>query len=84
MKAISADLNPTLKGWYEFFKHSAPHIFKGIDGYVRGRLRSILKRQTKRKGRARGIDQLRWPNTYFSAAGLFSLEQAHDAACRSS
>ncbi|MBV8376329.1 MAG: hypothetical protein JO279_04930, partial [Verrucomicrobia bacterium] len=48
-----ADLNPTLKGWYEYFKHSAPHVFKGIDGYVRGRLRSILRRQTKRKGRAR-------------------------------
>jgi RNA-directed DNA polymerase len=84
IKAICADLNPTLKGWYEYFKHSAPHVFKGIDGYVRGRIRSILRRQTKRKGRARGTDQHRWPNTYFSAVGLFSLEQAHTAACRSS
>jgi hypothetical protein len=80
MKAICADLNSTLKGWYEYFKHSAPHVFKGIDGYVRGRLRSILRRQTKRKGRARGTDQLRWPNAYFSAVGLFSLEQARTAA----
>ena len=77
-------LNPTLKGWYEYFKHSMPHVFKGIDGYVRGRLRSILRRQTKRKGRARGTDHHRWPNTYFSAVGLFSLEQARAAACRSS
>lgn len=50
--------------------------------YLNGR--SILRHQRKRKGRARGIDQLRWPNAYFSAAGLFSLDQAHAAACRSS
>jgi RNA-directed DNA polymerase len=84
MKAICEDLNLTWKGWFEYFKHSAPHVLESIDGYVRGRLRSILRHQTKRKGRASGIDQLRWPNTYFSATGLFSLRQARAAACRSS
>jgi len=84
MKAICSDVNLTLKGWFEYFKHGAPHVFESIDGYVRGRLRSILRRQTKRKGRARGVDQHRWPNTYFSAVGLFSLRQAYAAACRSS
>ena len=84
MKAICSDVNLTLKGWFEYFKHGAPHVFESIDGYVRGRLRSILRRQTKRKGRARGVDQQRWPNTYFSAVGLFSLRQAYAAACRSS
>ena len=84
MKALCADLHPTLKGWFEYFKHSEPHVFRGIDGYVRGRMRNILRRQTQRKGRARGIDQLRWPNSYFTAVGLFTLEQAHTAACRSS
>jgi RNA-directed DNA polymerase len=49
MKAICADLNLTLKGWFEYFKHSTPHVFESIDGYVRGRLRSILRHQTKRK-----------------------------------
>jgi len=84
MKAICSDMNLTLKGWFEYFKHGAPHVQESIDGYVRGRLRSILRRQTKRKGRARGVDQHRWPNTYFSAVGLFSLRQAYAAACRSS
>ena len=84
MKAICSDVNLTLKGWFEYFKHGAPHVFESIDGYERGRLRSILRRQTKRKGRARGVDQHRWPNTYFSAVGLFSLRQAYAAACRSS
>jgi hypothetical protein len=28
--------------------------------------------------------QHRWPNSYFAAAGLYSLKQAHAVACRSS
>ena len=84
MKAICADLNLTLKGWFVYFQHSVPHRFESIDGYVRGRLRSILRRRRKRKGRAKRKDNYRWPNTYFSAVGLFSLKQAHTAACRSS
>jgi RNA-directed DNA polymerase len=84
LKAICADLNLTLKGWYEYFKHSTPHVLEAVDGYVRGRLRSILRRQNKRHGRARAREQYRWPNAYFSAAGLFSLRQARAAACRSS
>jgi RNA-directed DNA polymerase len=84
MRAICEDLNLTLRGWFEYFKHSAPHVLESIDGYVRGRLRSILRRRRKRKGRAKGIDQYRWPNNFFSAVGLFSLKQAHAAARRSS
>jgi RNA-directed DNA polymerase len=84
MKTICADLNLTLKGWFGYFQHSVPHVLESIDGYVRGRLRSILRRRMKRKGRAKGKDHYRWPNTYFSAMGLFSLKQAHTAARRSS
>src|SRR5258708_5708292 len=76
MKAICWDVNLTLKGWFEYCKHCGPHVDESIDGYVRGRLRSIL--------RPKGVDQQRWPNTYFSAVGLFSLRQAYAAACRSS
>jgi RNA-directed DNA polymerase len=84
MKTICADLNLTLKGWFGYFQHSVPHVLESIDGYVRGRLRSILRRRMKRKGRAKGKDHYRWPNTYFSAVGLFSLKQTHTAARRSS
>ena len=83
-KAICSELNRTLKGWFGYFKHSAPHVHEPIDGYVRGRLRSILRHQRKPKGRARRIDHYRWPISYFSAVGLCSLKQAHAAACRSS
>jgi len=32
MKAICWEVNLTLKGWFEYFKHCAPHVFESIDG----------------------------------------------------
>ena len=84
MRAICEDLNRSLRGWLEYFKHSKDNVFEPIDGYTRGRLRSILRKRSGKKGRGRGSDHHRWPNAYFSAAGLFSLRQVHVAACRSS
>src|SRR5260370_34208964 len=80
MKAICADLNLTLKGWFGYFQHSIPHVLESTDGYVRGRLRSILRRRMKRKGRAKGKDHYRWPKTYVSTMGLYSLKQPPTAA----
>jgi len=77
-------LNPTLRGWFEYYKHSNKWTFSGLDGYVRMRLRSILRKRTKRKGRGRGIDHQRWPNAYFIARGLYTLAQAHERICQSS
>ncbi|MFN9435448.1 MAG: group II intron maturase-specific domain-containing protein [Planctomycetota bacterium] len=34
--------NRTLRGWYEYFKHSWKTIFPDLDSWVRMRLRSIL------------------------------------------
>jgi RNA-directed DNA polymerase len=84
LEVIITDVNRTLRGWFEYFKHSLKTTFRSVDGYVRGRLRSILRKRTKRRGRARGADHQRWPNAYFVAHGLFSLVTAHTAACRSS
>jgi len=41
------------------------------------RLRSILRKRHKLKGRGRGADHQRWPNAYFTDLGLFSLTAAH-------
>jgi RNA-directed DNA polymerase len=86
MSQTIADVNRTLRGWFEYFKHSHHKTFRTEDGFVRRRLRSILRRQTHRKGSARayGADQTRWPIAYFDALGLFNLQQAHLAACQSS
>jgi RNA-directed DNA polymerase len=84
LRAICEDLSRTLRGWYEYFKHSKANVFGPIDAYTRSRLRCILRKRRKKKGRGRGTDHQRWPNAYFTAAGLFSLKQVHAVDCRSS
>jgi RNA-directed DNA polymerase len=78
---VIADVNPTLKGWYGYFQHSYHPTFRMIDGWVRRRLRSILRKQSGVGGIAsnHGADQTRWPNAFFTEHGLFSLQNAHDA-----
>lgn len=77
-------VNRTLRGWYEYFKHSNRWTFKPLDKWIRMRLRSILRRRAGKRGRGRGSDHQRWPNAYFDALGLFNLEAAHARECQSS
>jgi len=84
LKAICEDLNRTLRGWFGYFQHSKANVFESVDGYTRGRLRSILRKRMAKSGRGRGSDHHRWPNAYFTTMGLFSLRQAHHVACQSS
>jgi RNA-directed DNA polymerase len=76
---VIADLNPTLRGWFEYFKHSRSRTFRPLDGWIRRRLRSLLRKQQKLRGIAKihGADQTRWPNAFFAEHGLFSLQAAH-------
>jgi RNA-directed DNA polymerase len=84
MEAIVEDLNRTLKGWFEYFKHSRKMTFRPLDGWIRRRLRSILRTRSKQRGISRGWDNQRWPKRYFRDFGLFSLEEAHRALLQSS
>jgi RNA-directed DNA polymerase len=79
LQAIIASLNPTLRGWFAYFKHSYPTTFRALDGWIRMRLRSILRHRQKKRGRGRGSDHQRWPNAFFTAQGLYSLVTAHAA-----
>ena len=83
MQAIIAQLNPILRGWFEYFKHSYRTVMRVMDGWIRMRLRSILRKRRRRKGRGRGSDHLRWPNHHFAELGLYSLEQAWEDARQS-
>ena len=76
---IIEDVNMTLRGWYEYFKHANHRAFRPIDGWVRQRLRGILRKRSKRTrgGISRGFDHIRWPNCYFHVHGLFCLEITH-------
>jgi RNA-directed DNA polymerase len=83
LEVIIQRLNRTLHGWFQFFQHSYWTTFEPLDGWIRMRLRSILRRRAGRRGRGRGLDHHRWPNAYFAERGLFSLKAAHATACQS-
>lgn len=76
LPAIIAKINPVLKGWYGYFRQASADALEEIDAWIRGRLRSILRKRCKGKGRGRGQDHQRWGNSYFAENGLFSLELA--------
>ena len=77
LDTIIFKVNQTTKGWFEYFKHSHYTTFKRHDGWIRMRLRSILRKRIHLKGRGRGKDHQRWPNAYFAEHGLFSFVTAH-------
>jgi len=78
LQSIIAGINPVLRGWYNYFRHGNLYTLKTLDSWVRGRLRSILRKRIKRKGKAKGgLDHRRWPNRFFDEAGLFNLTAAH-------
>jgi RNA-directed DNA polymerase len=84
LTVIIEDVNQTLCGWFEYFKHSHKTTFPQQDSWVRMRLRSILRKRASLRGRGRGADHQRWPNAYFATHGLFSLATARALLCQSS
>jgi len=83
LREVVLRINPVLKGWFGYFKHADRWAMREVDGWVRMRLRSILRKRHGRRGRGRGSDHQRWPNAFFAKIGLFSLEVAHQLACQS-
>mgnify|MGYP003575517453 CR=1 FL=1 len=77
MPLVCANLSSQLRGWFTYFRHCHWRVFRDLDRWTRGRLRSILRRRANRRGRGRGLDHSRWPNAYFDEQGLFSLGLAH-------
>jgi RNA-directed DNA polymerase len=81
---IIEELNPMLRGWFNYFKHAHPLVHQWMDGFIRRRLRAILRKQEKRPGMGKcRDDHLRWPNTFFAAQGLFTLKAARVLASQS-
>ena len=84
LRSIIEELNPVLKGWFGYFKHAHPMTFSGVDGLVRRRLRAIRRKQEKRPGLGRCLDDhKRWPKAFFADLGLFTMTEAHALASRS-
>lgn len=77
-------LTRQLRGWFQYFRHCHWSVFQDLDGWIRGRLRNILRKRHKRRGRSRRNDHIRWPNVFFAEQGLFSLGSAHVQFAQSS
>jgi RNA-directed DNA polymerase len=84
LAGIIEEVNHTLRGWFEYFKHSNKWTFPSIDSWVRRRIRSILRKRVGLKGISRGHDHQRWPNRFFRDHGLYSLVEAHGTLLQSS
>lgn len=77
VEQIISELNPTLRGWFVYFKHARFSTFIGVDGFIRRRLRAVLRKQMKRPGQGTAwSDKSRWPNVFFSKRGLFTMHEA--------
>lgn len=85
LEFIIADVNRTLVGWFAYFQHSSyRNVFHDLDGWVRMRLRGILRKRSGRRGRGCGQDHQRWPNRFFAEHRLFNLVAAWASVDQSS
>jgi RNA-directed DNA polymerase len=73
-------INRVAKGWYSYFSESISNTFDETDGYIRRRLRAILLKRNRVPGVGIGFAHQRWPNSYFTERGLFSMQAAHASA----
>jgi RNA-directed DNA polymerase len=84
LQCIIADLNPVLRGWFGYFQHAHPITFRIMDGFLRRRLRALLRKQQHRPGRGCTLaDHGRWSNAFFATQGLFTMTDAHALASQS-
>jgi len=75
LSEIIAKVNPKLRGWRAYFRDSYRTGLSGPDGWLRRRLRAMLRKRQKRPGYGLSkADSRQWPNRWFAAQGLFSLE----------
>ena len=81
---VIEDLNPMLRGWFNYFKQAHPMVHELMDGFTRRRLRALLRKHEKRPGMGRCLDDhLRWPNAFFATQGLFTMVTARELASQS-
>ncbi|MGH7967694.1 MAG: group II intron maturase-specific domain-containing protein, partial [Limisphaerales bacterium] len=80
LKDIIREINRCTRGWFEYFKHSQNTVFRPLDGWIRQRLRRILRRRLTGSKRTACRDHQRWPVAHFAKLGLISLALARQQA----
>ena len=83
LPSIIANLNRSIRSWFEYFKHSWRTTFSDLVSWIRGRLRSLLRRRAGRRGRGGLRESIEYPNRFFADQGLFDLTIAHARECQS-
>lgn len=82
MEGIIAKLNPRLRGWIGYYRHSVPYVIKNLDGRIRRRLRMILLKRSKKRGEPNGWANRIWPNAHFEQLGLFCMSEDANLNCQ--
>src|SRR5690606_13100970 len=78
LQSVIDTLNPMLRGWFKYFKHAHVYTFRALGGFIRRRLRSILRHHAHRPGRGLTPENhRRSSNAYIVERGLFPLSLAH-------
>ena len=81
MTTIIKRVNRITRGWGNYFRGGVRNVPERLDQWIRMRLRSILRKRDKRKGRGRGLDHNRYPNAWFAKRGVvFLITITHDLA----
>lgn len=76
IETIIADVNKTLRGWYEYFKDVTKYTLNTFDAFVRRRLRAILLKRVKKQGYGIGWKaHTKWTNNFFAERGLFTMDR---------
>jgi RNA-directed DNA polymerase len=76
LEEMIGEINRSLTGWFNYFRHCHWSIYGGYDSRLRQRLRRMLIKRN-RKNPKRLPPSHRWPNAFFIEHGLYSLETAH-------
>lgn len=76
IESIAGELNRVLRGWFYYFRHCRWTIYTDLDAKIRSRLRRLLLKRHRKNPKRLPRNQ-RWPNAYFTKAGLYSLREAH-------
>ena len=72
---VIKELNPLLRGWYNYFKDVTKYTLGTFDGFVRRRLRAIICRQNKKKSFGAGMNNIHKPIKFFAELGLINMEE---------
>lgn len=80
---IISGINRVIRGWGNYFRGGVRNVPQRLEGWIRMRLRSILRRRDGRRGVGRGLDHNRYKNAWLAARGLISLAQVTHGAVAS-